>query len=482
MERQKILEELQRVSEHLQTQKGFQVAAESLYTILEVVSALLLAWREYKGQPGWATHVLRENKQPLFSQEEATVIEQALQPFAPQMAALFADSDFQKQSGGGPEDETGPTAAIQMPTHDSPLVDKPFEFKPEDISIDKAFYWLMDTLDAYDNQAREVARQSGIMRFESCLDAEGKPLPGPCPDIMVGTVPIPRRLIFPVLSGLLDMLRLLVGNPFFDIAIVRIFLSLSLAVMDLMRGDWKTGLLSFMGVLGAHASVMSFFLKMLRYTWLLMSPDLQVTLRTDTFKATKSLIVGFILWVFTLVAPMPIREGVSAAFGRLQEFGDNLKKQLDAVESRLQPPPGSRVKIIFPKLPLSTLPTLDDIQNLQAVMHEPSLVCTTEVQNIIKGMLTNVPLRLLLELMNVPTIQEDLDIVCPTGVLPLEKTVEELATKIQVVTDDQGATAATQEAAATQEEEDPKKPAKGGKRKTRQRIRRSKKRTTRRHV
>lgn len=479
MERQKILEELQRVSEHLQTQKGFKIAAESLYNLLEVVSALLLAWHEKQGQPGWARDVLRQNKQPLFSTEEARLIEQALQPFGPQIQKLFektgaaaaaATAEERKQQGGGPD----PLAAVQMPLQEGALVDKPMAFNPKDISIDGAYYWLMDTLDSYDNQAREVARKSGIMRFESCLDTEGKPLPGPCPDLMVGSVPVPRRLIFPVLSGLLDMLRLLLGNPLFDVAIVRIFLSISLSVMDLMRGDWKTALISFMGVLGAHAAVMSFFLKMVRYTWLLMSPDLQVQLRTDGFKATKSIIVGFVLWVFTLVAPMPIREGVSAAFARLQDFGKGLKEQLDQVEKTLQPPPDSRVKIIFPALPLATLPAMDDIQNLQAVMHEPSLVCTEEIQNIIQGMLSNVPLRLILELMNVPTVPQDIAVTCPEGIKPLSQTVEDLGKKIQVVVDE-GPTPSEPAAAAVKD-----KPKKGGKQKTRRTKPRNQKRKTRR--
>lgn len=461
-ERQRILEELDKLSAYLQTQKGFQVASESLYTILEVVASLLLAWRQQKGQAGWARHVFRQDKTPLFSHEEAAQIEKAFERFHAHIAALFEDQPT--QSGG----DLSPIAAVVMPTQDNPLVDKPFHFQPEEISLDKAYYWLMETLDGYDNQARELARQSGIMRFESCLDAEGRPS-DLCPDFMLGTVPVPRRLVFPLLSGLLDMLRLLLGNPMFDIKIVRILLSISLSVMDLMRGDWKTSLISLMGVMGSQAAVASFFLKMVRYMWLFISPDLQVQLRTDTFRASKSLVVGFFLWIFTLLAPMPIRTSMSSAFNRLHDFAKDLKTQLDAVQTTLQTQSPNRVKIIFPKLPLASVPTLDDIQNLQAIMHEPSLVCTTEVQLLIKGMLSNVPLRLILELLNVPTVPQDIQVMCPLGEQPLKTQIENLAQKIQVVV-----------------EEEPAAPARlkqGGSRPTRRRKpRQHKKRTTRRHV
>jgi hypothetical protein len=81
--------------------------------------------------------------------------------------------------------------------------------------------------------------------------------------------------------------------------------------------------------------------------------------------------------------------------------------------------------------------TIEDIQNLQSFAQWDLLVCTKEFQDILKSIEQNPILRLIVELLNVPTMPADKYRVCGPEPYPsLEDKIQEALTPQVVNTED----------------------------------------------
>jgi len=68
--------------------------------------------------------------------------------------------------------------------------------------------------------------------------------------------------------------------------------------------------------------------------------------------------------------------------------------------------------VSFKRVPEGMVPSLDDIQRLQTIARVPAIFCSDEFQKIIEPLLLIPPLRLALELFNIPTIPETKEKMC----------------------------------------------------------------------
>jgi len=198
-----------------------------------------------------------------------------------------------------------------------------------------------------------------------------------------------------------------------DVPTMRILLSVVIGFLELIRGDWQKAVLTLFGVISSTALVVGLFGKILRNAWLFMAPDLQRQLRDDIFKSSKSVFVGFLLWSFSVFSPKLIRIAVNNSFEQIQTLVENFNEKSQQVQDKAQAAVAAAgISVSFPKIPLDVVPNMDDIQNLQTIAKIPAVYCSPEFQKILEPVLLVPPLRLIVELLNIPTIEEDKKAAC----------------------------------------------------------------------
>lgn len=417
-ERKKILEEKLTESESL-LQSDTKEIPDRIYSALEGISSTLLAWKQHGGKSGWSTALVDTKGKSLFSSDESKDIERAAQVAEPFLESLFNDALML----------VGGASLADMKTSvDGQMVQMPHVVNPEDISMDKLYYGLLQKMDDYDRQWRDVVNQIGIIKTFEAQDSKGIITLPFIPPIPVPYV-IPARAKMPILNTILEMLRIMVSNTVFDAPNFRILLSFAIAILDLLRGEWKHALLSVLGAYSVSGMWVGLGGKVLRDAWLLIAPDLQHQLQKTIYQSTKSFIAGFFLWGFSTFSPDVIRMSISTATEKMRETIANFNEQIASVEAKAKEvakPVG--INVSFQRLPDSMVPSFDDIQNLQTLVKIPEVYCSTEFQQILKPLLIVPPLRLALELFNIPTVQEDIDAECKGKEGSLSDTLAEKAT------------------------------------------------------
>lgn len=396
---------------------------ERMYRALEGISSVVYAWKKSNGKKGWSKSLVDESGHRLFSKQQQLLLEDAFDAYGP----LFDEIFEQKQTPmrGGSAASMGNVS--QGPT--SSLVQVPLAIKPEDVSIDKLYSYVTTKVDEYDEQWRSIADSLGVVKAVESQDYKGTVVipmapPIPVPYYILG------KTIFPFLVTLLDTIRLALGNPAMDLPMVRVSLSIVLVLIDLLRGDWQTALLSSFGILSPTGVILGILGKLVRNAWLFIAPDIQRQLRDDIYRSSKSMTVGFLLWSFSIFSPDAIRMAVNQSFDKLKEIVEKFNQKSANAESKVQQVAASAgVKVTFPKIPLTIVPSMDDIQNLQVIARVPEIYCSPEIQQIIQPILLVPPLRLVIELLNIPTVPEMVKEQCKgVDTSSLSKAIVEKAT------------------------------------------------------
>ena len=381
--------------------KNAQHIPERLYSALEGFSSMILAWKQAKGQNGWSRALMGPDGKPIFTVQQSKNLEQAVKTFEPQVREVFTDEDI-RQVGGAPN-------VGDLKSGFGEHVKVPITLSAEDISIDKAYHSIFDTLEQYDEQWKQIAASLGTVQAVEATEISGI-LPTP-----VGPIPyfFPGKAILPMLNVFLDLIRVAFGNPMNDVPTMRILLSVVIGFLELIRGDWQKAVLTLFGVISSTALVVGLFGKILRNAWLFMAPDLQRQLRDDIFKSSKSVFVGFLLWSFSVFSPKLIRIAVNNSFEQIQTLVENFNEKSQQVQDKAQAAVAAAgISVSFPKIPLDVVPNMDDIQNLQTIAKIPAVYCSPEFQKILEPVLLVPPLRLIVELLNIPTIEEDKKAAC----------------------------------------------------------------------
>ena len=417
-ERKKILEEKLNEGESLLKSDTEQIP-DRIYSALEGISSTLLAWKQHGGKAGWSSTLVDTKGHRLFSSDESVDLERAAKIAEPFLEGLLNDAVMM----------VGGASLTNMKTSvDGEMVKMPHVVNPEDISIDKLYYGLLQKMDDYDRQWRDVVNQIGIVKTFESQDTKGIITIPFVPPIPVPYV-IPARAKMPILNTILEMLRIMVSNTVFDAPNFRALLSFALAILDLLRGEWKHALLSTLGAVSVTGMWVGLGGKILRDAWLLISPDLQHQLQKTVYQSTKSLFAGFFLWGFGTFSPDVIRVSINTATDKMRETIANFNEQIAGVEAKAKEvakPAG--INVTFQRIPDSLVPSFDDIQNLQTLVKVPEVYCSQEFQEILKPLLLVPPLRLALELFNIPTVQEDIDEQCKGKGTSLSDTLAEKAT------------------------------------------------------
>jgi hypothetical protein len=446
-ERKKIVEEkLQETEDLLQSDK--EQIPDRIYSALEGISSTLLAWKQTGGKAGWSSSLVDRKGHSLFTREEQQEVERLATTAEPILESLFTNGLF--MAGGAT------MTNLKQSASGGDLVKMPSIVSADNISMDKLYYGLLGKLDEYDRQWRDIVNQIGIVKTIESSDAKGIITIPFVPPIPVPYV-IPARAKLPILNTILEMLRIMVSNTVFDAPNFRILLSFVLAILDLLRGEWKHALLSALGAYSVTAMWIGLGGKVVRDAWLLISPDLQHQLQKTLYKSSKSMFAGFFLWGFSVFSPDVIRMSVETATGKMREVIANFNEKITGVEQQAKSvanPLG--IDVSFQRIPDTLVPSFDDIQNLQTLVKVPEVYCSTEFQAILKPLLLVPPLRLALELFNIPTVQDEIDEECKGKTSSLSDTLAEKATPIVKPLETAPSVSASPD---TPSQEDPQAPA-----------------------
>lgn len=379
---------------------------KSLYDAYNGTSQMLLTYRQHGGATNWSKNLLdHQTGAPIYTNEEQQQLETSFKGLSSFLDPILLGSEREGQSGGYLKPGMSSSDLIQY--------DNPFgTINPDDISIDRAYKKVTSYIEELDEKNRILAKTLGPFRLINEMKVDPRiPLPPPLPPLQ-----IPARSIVPGVMIFLELLRLMVTFGPFRSDFLRKINSLVLAMADLANGSWKNAILTGVGVFGSTPMLLGIVGKLLNNTFELMSPQVKASLSEEAFKGVKSAFIGFWLYMFSVLAPDAVRTIVNTSLEGLTKPLEDFNKKIGSLEDKLQSQLGpSGLQVHFQRLPLEMLPSLDDIQNIQILAQRPEIYCSPEFQQVIDPLMKLVPIRLALELMNIPTQDDDKVAAC-TGV------------------------------------------------------------------
>ena len=256
------------------------------------------------------------------------------------------------QTGGGAEIDK-----LVKQKFDMPALSK-------DISLDKSVTSVKNFLSSVDEENRKLALAIGPVAMVKDMEDPQIALP------YVGPVKISKYTIIPTINFILEVCRLVVITNTFDNSILRKILSVVIAILDVLRGEWKKGILSFIGVFNKEAAIIGILGKaaLTMYNWI--SPTIQTKLEDVIYSSSKSMFIGAWLHILSIVAP------------------DYVRKKINQI-------------VVLGEFPAH------DIQKLQQIFQDKEIVC--KLRASIESAKEEPPIKLVLELLNVPN---DLEAYC----------------------------------------------------------------------
>jgi hypothetical protein len=359
-----LLRQIDHVKDYIHTHK--EQLPTHFFNAFDGLSRTALGYKNAGSNPNWLAKVVDSAGNPLWTGEEAIVLEEALP-----VAAQVGGANFRFTPGSSlilPKDYTTP-------------------------SIDEMVKSVQEYLAALDAKNRELAKLVGPVAYINSMKE----------DPVIQGIPIPSKAILPIINAILESCRLLVSNNTFDSPTLRKILSIILAIFDVSRGEWRNGILSAIGVFGQSFMIYGMIGKAARWVYNFISPDIQSRIEEDLLDGTKSAIIGSWLWLISILSPDYVRATVNSMVETVKLPLEELNKKIDAMEQQAQQQGDAMgVTVTFPRLPLDKIPSFDDIQNFQTLLHQPAVFCSPVFQQAIKPALDIPVLRIALELMDLP--------------------------------------------------------------------------------
>jgi len=279
------------------------------------------------------------------------------------------------------------------------------EIPLEDISLDGAYYSVKEYIRSLDAKNREISEIVGPSAYIDQLESD--PTVGPFPPYLPVGIPIPKNSIIPIITYLTEGLKLMVTVGPLKSDFLRKILSLSLAIFDVLNGEWRNGVLSLLGVIGETPLIIGVFGRLFNQVWSFVAPDLQSDLQDNLYSTSKSIFSGFWLTMVSTFAPDKIRDVIGRVLDKVKPLAERYNRRVDQIEpisKRAAAKMG--LDINFPRIPLEQVPSADDLINLLTVMRNKEVICNPDVWAVIQPLTKEVTLRLLLELFLIPTSEK----------------------------------------------------------------------------
>lgn len=371
-----VLRQIDKVKEYVQTHP--EAVPNALYDAMDGFSRTFLAHKNKQQQgDGWTV-------------EQEEILKEAL-PLIVQTGGALQAGDLKF----GPESEF--IKSVQ----------------PIDFSLDKIAEQVKQYLAAIDQKNRELASIIGPVAMIKQVYPTGDIQVGPFYPYLPAPVPIPTNAVLVLINAVLEACRLMVSSSMLDVPILRQILSLVLAIYDVLRGEWRDGVLTIMGFFSQSWVLYGVIGKTARWIYNFIAPDIQQRIESDMYDGFKSMLLGYWLWVASIVSPNYVRLAIQNLIDTAKQPLEQVNETLATLEAQAQKSAAAiGAQVTFPRLPLDKLPSFDDIQNFQTLLHQPELYCSPAFQSALAPAMAIPVLRLVFELMNIPTNPDDLGKAC----------------------------------------------------------------------
>jgi hypothetical protein len=438
-----------------------------VYTNLDTLARCVDSIFRHNGDPSWVADVRDANGQPVFKSAEYDRIHKAVSVFFPMLYAFFGKQYEQPMQRGGngdgtqPVDPIGPddpsaesidevvvdngvNAPAGSQTSSNEVVELKAQLNTEkkareqlqsqvnelrkqtstrsatndsespSMGVDALYRKVVDMLGQFNTSVVNFASTYGILKLEKSFDTELDPKPflplASVPGLQpLSQVPVPIRVIVLFLYTCLDIARVMISISPTDRPFIRKVLSIVMAVVDILRGDWKKALLSFSSYFSSDYAIMSVIGKVILDVGGLISPYLQYHMTYGLLDVSKSIVAGLFLSLFQTFAPFPLRQPVLEQIDVLRQIADENKALL---EQKVANP---EQRELYPSY---LVPSFENIQTLQSVLINNELQCDERVVTAVRKIVgkpgnENIFMKIVLELLGIPVDPEELARKCP---------------------------------------------------------------------
>lgn len=248
--------ELKASLEYLEKLSKEDIVKKNLYTALSQFSFLVLEAKKANFKRGWASELRDRYDGPLFNKSESRLLEDVL---------------------------------IQS-----------FYEAPKDNSLNRVFLKIDNYLGSLKSQTLNMSKELGIIRLSQGTSMSDFKTPLPVPfsnGLSTVMVPVGTRAL-PMVTGLLnEAIRILYTMSPLSNEHSKQIMSLILGLIDILKGEWKQGILSIVGFLQVAPSLANLIGKVMLELLDFISPMLHDKIKMEPHG--KPILIGFLLWGFT---------------------------------------------------------------------------------------------------------------------------------------------------------------------------------------
>ncbi len=376
-------------------QENLPAVSAWTYIAIWAVAEMIRRSQQNPSHPRFVEITFPHTSVPLFTAEQAAKLEE-----------VWPRDSLAAQAGGGMKEVGAALSGVLA--------------NPETYSIDNKVSCLASSINSLDEQITEFSKQYGLVALESVAPDPKFLLPlGPVPIPVV----IPARLVLPVFNAILEILRVSTTMfPTFEILGKPI--TLMMVFLDLARGNLYHAIFSFLGMWGKHSMFVGIGLKVIRDAYMLVAPDLRTQLNDTLYKSGKSMAVGWIIWLFSVVAPEIVRRPLVSLLDKVKLLADQFNNQMVAAEVQATAALKGFGSVSLPKIPSSQIPTIADLYILQQYLHNPHVYCNAEVAPLLAELRAIPPLALFFDLLSIPAVGSTAYMEACAKLPPLAKTLQ----------------------------------------------------------
>lgn len=351
------------------------------YIAIWAISDMMQRAENAPNSPRFAEILFPHTAVPLFTKNQAKKLEDAW-PLKGQIGGDFPPS--LKNLSAGPKALGTAVGAVLN--------------NPELASIDDKFDKITGSLDSWDEAITDAAKQYGLPALEAVAPDPKFLLPlGPIPIPVI----IPARLVLPTFNAILELVRVattllppiqILGKP----------TTLLMVFLDLARGNLYHAIFSMVGIWGKYPMYAGILLKILRDAYMLIAPDIRTDLRSAIYRSGKSMTIGWIIWLFAVVAPDIVRRPIVNLLDKVRVMIETYNNAATKAEVQATAALKGFGSVEIPKMPSSRIPTIGDLYILQEYVHNPNIYCHPEIAPLLEELRSIPPMALFLDLFNIP--------------------------------------------------------------------------------
>jgi hypothetical protein len=387
------------LKEQINNQLLNQNTYENIYKSTNNIMRIFDAINETNGN-NWTAQILNEEGNPLLNNQEQIIFKEAFQPYLENILSFFGKNENEMIGGEN---------KIINNTNDK-------------ISgVNEIYDKIINKIGKVNSTVNDYASKYGVLKLEkeSDLNPDFKLVPPPTALAISDGVfglstsagfPIPPNITYTALSKLKIPIRTIIFIVYLTVDIARLamgivgpsiarkILSVLMAILELLKGDWKKAILSFIGYYGMMPMLFGQLIKVGITMFRMLSPQIQNNIVYGSLDSAKSLLIGILLSIFQTTAPEEIRLPIIASLEKIAEH----KAKMD----------GTLEEIGLESRPDYLSPSWEDLNNIQAVMSDEVYICSCEFQEFVKAVDKSAIIRIVLELLRIPVSKKMIEYKC----------------------------------------------------------------------